>query len=213
MRKTEQEKIDFIKEHANDRPRNKLAQRAGVSVTVLYETLHKIGCEFQQKEFIPKPDTNRDKAIAELYPYHSITEIADILGCPTSTIGHAVRRLKLSHTPKTIQRLQEKVKENLKKAQELSAREKRAKSWKKTRRMEKLRVVSCIPQQTKFKFAQMPQKAYSSKYRLIRQHGYFAFEGEPYIIGYDKNTHRIDEEYYKNKYGFIFEEDELCQED
>jgi chromosome condensin MukBEF complex kleisin-like MukF subunit len=102
---------------------------------------------------------------------------------------------------------------NLKKAYEKATISKRVKSWQRTMQMEKFRVISCIPQQTRFKFADMPIKAYQAKYNLITKHGYFAFEGEPYTIGYDRNTHRMDEEYYKNKYGFSFEEDEECQED
>lgn len=78
--------------------------------------------------------------------------------------------------------------------------------------MEKFRVISCIPQRTNFRFAELPTKAYHAKYHLITKHGYFAFEGEPYILGYDRNTHRMNEEFYKNKYGFSFEEDEECQE-
>ena len=80
-------------------------------------------------------------------------------------------------------------------------------------RAEKLRFMSCIPQKTNLRFSKLPAKAYHAKYNLITKHGYFGFEDEPYILGYDRNTQRMNEESYKNKYGFSFEEDEECQED
>ena len=117
------------------------------------------------------------------------------------------------YSEETIERLKNNSLDNLKKGHSKAAIYKRVKSWKRTMCMEKFRVISCIPQRTNFKFAELPTKAYHAKYHLINKHGYFAFEGEPYILGYDRNTHRMNEEFYKNKYGFSFEEDEECQED
>lgn len=213
MRIIEQETIDYIKAHINERPRYKLAQRMGVSVKFLYKIMHECDCKFVQKRFVQQPDKKRDEQIIKLYPNHSVREIADIVGCHPSTVDKAAKRLKLAHSEETKERLKKNRLANLKKGHNKAAICKRVKSWQKTMCMEKFRVISCIPQQTNFKFAEMPTKAYHAKYHLITKHGYFAFEGELYILGYDRNTHRMNEEYYKNKYGFSFEEDEECQED
>lgn len=213
MRIIEQETIDYIKAHINERPRYKLAQRMGVSVKFLYKIMHECDCKFEHKRFVPQPDRKRDEQIIKLYPNHSVKEIADVVGCHPSTVGKVAKRLKLTHSEETTERLKKNSLANLKKAYEKTTISKRVKSWRKTMHMEKFRVISCIPQQTNFKFAEMPAKAYHAKYHLITKHGYFAFEDEPYILGYDRNTHRMNEEYYKNKYGFSFEEDEECQED
>lgn len=213
MKIIEQDTIDIIKAHINERPRYKLAQRMGVSVKFLYKIMHECDCKFEQKRLIPQPDKKRDEQITILYPDHSVREIAVIVRCHPSTVGKAAKRLKLTHSEETIERLKKNSLANLKKAYEKATISKRVKSWQRTMQMEKFRVISCIPQQTRFKFADMPIKAYHAKYNLITKHGYFAFEGEPYTIGYDQNTHRMNEEYYKNKYGFSFEEDEECQED
>jgi transposase len=213
MKIIEQDTIDIIKAHINERPRYKLAQRMGVSVKFLYKILHDCNCKIEHKRPVQKPNKKRDEQIAKLYTNHSVKEIAEIIGCHPSTVGKAAKRLKLTHSNETIERLKKNSLANLKKAYEKTTISKRVKSWQRTMQIEKFRVISCIPQQTRFKFADMPIKAYHAKYNLITKHGYFAFEGEPYTIGYDRNTHRMNEEYYKNKYGFSFEEDEECQED
>lgn len=213
MKIIEQDTIDIIKAHINERPRYKLAQRMGVSIKFLYKILHDCNCKIEHKRPVPQPNKKRDEQIAKLYTNHSVKEIAEIVGCHPSTVGKAAKRLKLTHSKETIERLKKNSLANLKKAYEKAIINKRVKSWKRTMRAEKLRFMSCIPQKTNLRFSELPAKAYHAKYNLITKHGYFGFEGEPYILGYDRNTRRMDEEYYKNKYGFSFEEDEECQED
>ena len=94
MRIIEQETIDYIKAHINERPRYKLAQRMGVSVKFLYKIMHECDCKFVQKIFVPQPDKKRDEQIIKLYPNHSVREIADIVGCHPSTVDKAAKRLK-----------------------------------------------------------------------------------------------------------------------
>ena len=213
MKVIEQDTINFIKAHINERPRYKLAQRMGVSVKFLYKILHCFKWIKKKKKPVSETHKKSDEQITKLYPDHSVREIAVIVGCHPSTVGKAAKRLKLTHSEETIERLKKNSLANLKKAYDKATIGKRVKSWQRTMQMEKFRVISCIPQQTKFKFSEMPIKSYHAKYHLINKYGYFAFEGEPYILGYDRNTRRMDEEFYKNKYGFSFEEDEECQED
>lgn len=105
MRIIEQETIDYIKAHINERPRYKLAQRMGVSVKFLYKIMHECDCKFVQKRFVPQPDKKRDEQIIKFYPNHSVREIADIVGCHPSTVDKAAKRLKLTHSEETIERL------------------------------------------------------------------------------------------------------------
>lgn len=118
MRIIEQETIDYIKAHINERPRYKLAQRMGVSVKFLYKIMHECDCKFEQKRLIPQPDKKRDEQITILYPDHSVREIAVIVGCHPSTVGKAAKRLKLTHSEETIERLKKNSLANLKKAYE-----------------------------------------------------------------------------------------------
>ena len=105
MKIIEQDTIDIIKAHINERPRYKLAQRMGVSVKFLYKILHDCNCKIEHKRPVPKPNKKRDEQIAKLYTNHSVKEIAEIVGCHPSTVGKAAKRLKLTHSNETIERL------------------------------------------------------------------------------------------------------------
>lgn len=116
MKIIEQDTIDIIKAHINERPRYKLAQRMGVSVKFLYKILHDCNCKIEHKRPVPQPDKKRDEQITKLYPDHSVREIAVIVGCHPSTVGKAAKRLKLTHSEETIERLKKNSLANLKKA-------------------------------------------------------------------------------------------------
>lgn len=53
MKIIEQDTIDIIKAHINERPRYKLAQRMGVSVKFLYKILHDCNCKIEHKRPVP----------------------------------------------------------------------------------------------------------------------------------------------------------------
>lgn len=55
MKIIEQDTIDIIKAHINERPRYKLAQRMGVSVKFLYKILHDCNCKIEHKRPVPNP--------------------------------------------------------------------------------------------------------------------------------------------------------------
>lgn len=116
MKVIEQDTINFIKAHINERPRYKLAQRMGVSVKFLYKILHDCNCKIEHKRPVPQPNKKRDEQITMLYPDHSVREIAVIVGCHPSTVGKAAKRLKLTHSEETIERLKKNSLANLKKA-------------------------------------------------------------------------------------------------
>ena len=196
---------EYIKKHIDVRPRKKLAQMAGISVTVLYRIMHELGFESGNYAFIPKPNETRDARITELYVNHTTSEIAEITGYHQATIDKAVQRLHLVHNQETLERAKAKRIANLKRANDKDIINKRAANRKKTQRLEKFRFCAGLPQKTKLKFGAMPRKHYMAKFHIIQKYDYFAFENEPYVIGYDSNTTRINEQYYIRKYGFTFE--------
>lgn len=55
MKIIEQDTIDIIKAHINERPRYKLAQRMGVSVKFLYKILHDCNCKTNIKDLFRNP--------------------------------------------------------------------------------------------------------------------------------------------------------------
>ena len=210
----EKEKITYIKEHIDERPRRMLARKVNISVTALYRILHELGYESGNYAFTPKPNAKRDKQITELYPTHTASEIAQIINCDEATIYKAAKRLHLSHTKDTLERANKKRLSNLSKSREKDVADKRIRSRRKTQRLERFRYISGIPQRTRLKFSKMPKKHYMAKYNIIRKYGYFAYEDNPFVIGFDSNTKRTNEQYYIDKYGFKFEEEnKTCQEE
>lgn len=188
------------------RPRRLLAEKANVSVTALYRVLHELGYESGEYAFVPRPNAERDKIITSLYKTHTSSEIAKAVGCDIDTIYKAAKRLHLSHSEETIRRANAKRLQNLSKGYTKEVSSKRIRNRQKTQRLEHFRYVSGIPQKTNLKFSNMPKKHYNAKYNIIHKYGYFAFEEEPFIIGYDSTTKRVNEQYYSTKYGFKFEE-------
>lgn len=156
--------------------------------------------------------TERQKVVIAMYPDHSVMEIGTYLKCDCAALYKFAKKLGLKHTEETSRRIKRKQMENLKKAYSKEVNAKRKKTRAKVQMMEEFRAISGKPQLTNIRMKQMPDKSYHAKYHLIRKYGYFGFDGEPYIIGYDQNTKRCNEDYFKKKYGFTFEEDALCQE-
>lgn len=156
--------------------------------------------------------TDKQKIIVAMYPDHSVMEIGAYLKCDTAGLYKFAKKLGLKHTEETLARIKRKQMENLKKAYSEEVNAKRKKTRARVQMMEEFRAMSGKPQMTNIRMKQMPNKSYHAKYHLIRKYGYFGYDGEPYTIGYDKNTKRCNEEYFKKKYGFTFEEDALCQE-
>lgn len=155
---------------------------------------------------------DKRKILISMYPNHSVREIAKHIGCNESYLYKMAKKLGLRHNEETSKRIKNLMTGNLKKAYDKKTIEKRSRTRKRIIRMEKFRVMSGERQKTRLNVTKMPQKAYNAKYCLIRKYGYFSFEDERYTIGYDRDTKRVNEEYYRNKYGFKFEEDLTCQE-
>lgn len=147
-----------------------------------------------------------------MYPNHSVMEISAHLKCNCAGLYKFAKKLGLKHTDATIKRIKRKQMENLRLAHSEVVNAKRKKTRARVQMMEEFRAISGKPQLTKIRMKQMPTNAYNARYHLVRKYGYFTYDGEPYVLGYDQNTKRCNEEYFKKKYGFKFEEDAPCQE-
>lgn len=152
------------------------------------------------------------KVLRSMYSTHSIREIAEYIGCRKDSLYKLAKQMQLSHNQETLSRIKNIQYANLSLGHTRESIEKRVKTRKRTIRMERLRILSGEKQQTKLKVIKMPNKTYHAKYNLIYRHGYFPYENEPYVLGYDQDTRRVEEEYFKKKYGLSFEEDLSCLE-
>ena len=153
----------------------------------------------QPKDFVEE--------ISRMWLTMSASEIAQELGIGKTSVYRWAKNLGLQHTPETIIRLRKKSacnKESYKKRHlDFKAiHEKRSR----TRRMEELRVMSGLPQRTKFKIRMIPVKVYNVMWTLRKKYNYF-FKTDSATLYYDSQTNRNpNEQYYIDRYGIKFEQ-------
>ena len=169
-KKINEDVIRFVLEHINDRPRTLVASAVGISMASMYKIVHQFNGEIN-------PNHNRSKGeiierMKELYPTHSATECAKILGVCKSTAMRWAHRLGLSHNAETEQRITRQRNETLDRCRANIDFTKRAKTWKRRRKMDEIRVLSGQEQKTKFKIKFLPRRLYLAMYYLSRKYGY-----------------------------------------
>ena len=184
-----------------------MANSFGCTPEAVYYWLHRYhGDSFlEEKKAI---NEHKHKVIRELYPTHSATYIAKILGVTKSAVNNMARRLGVEHTDYTKEMLR---KENISCMARPESIKKRSASLRRTIRLEMFRILSGEQQQTKRKFKTIANKQLCAKNYLCRQYNYFYDKdaGDVLLIFYDKDTRRISkerEQYYSSKYGIKFEQ-------
>lgn len=207
------DKLKYIKENVGRKSRRSMANELGVCAATLYKLIRDNFPDAIGKKYCPNEKRERNARVVELYKSHSIREIAEITGISYHTIAKIAYKHGARHDEKTSARIMSKQRKNLSLAYSTESIMKRVETRKRTFKMERFRMMSGEPQKTRLKVYSIGEKAYAAKYNLIRRHGYFAYEGDQYLIGYDKNTDRVDESHYTDKYNFKFMEEEKCQEE
>lgn len=155
-----------------------------------------------------KSDPEIDRRVAELYPDHSQREIAELLGLGISRPGKIARRLGLTHSPETEERLKVKQMEKRMMAHTPEVWERAISKCRRKRRMEMRRLLGGEKQQTRYRLSIMPKKQRACLQRLARKFGYI-YTLNSYVVCYDEQTDRrlnmlYDEDYYARKYGVRF---------
>lgn len=220
-KKLSQEKLDYIKEHRNDRPRKMYAKEIGVSISVFRKYAKEFGGDVREMAiggYIPK----HHRYVIEHYADASTVEIAKSLSLTRSAIDSIARKYGLKHSDEQIRRAKERQRELFKKNRDLYV-EKRVKAWKLTRRMDELRLLSGERQRSRMNISLVPERIKVAMYRLRYRRGYIKCETDPYLLYYDENTRRTTlrrngwtEEKYEKKYKIKFKElpkDEEYDED
>lgn len=202
-----EEEKNMILLHLNDRPRSKAAQLCGVSESTFYSYVKLYGGEIA--EYLNKKNPLYEEIVRANYPTMSASEIADKFPISKGRVIAVAKRLGLQHTPETEKRLYEKVRGKSLGARTTESFQQQVETWKKTRKMEHLRFLSGLPQQTKFHFASMPEKTTKAIWHLTTKYNYFRDEkiGGLYTLFYDEQTHRTPMEHlYTKRYGLKFKE-------
>lgn len=194
----------YIKEHPKESA-FAMAKKFGCSEQTVYYWLHKYhGDSFLEVKIAEKE--YKHKVVRELYPTHSATEVAKILGIGKSAVNNMARRLGVRHTEEAMRRIQQ---ENLAKIHQPNVVEKRTKSLKKLIEAENRRAELGLPLKTKRKFSSISGRQVCSRSYLVRQYNYIYDKslGKFLTIFYDSETKRLPierEQHYSEKYGFQF---------
>lgn len=199
-----EEQIAYVVAHLNDRPRRAVAKAAGITVRVLYHIVHKYGGDVSKRNKFNL--AAREIVIAE-YPNMSSREISVKYGLCRTTILRWANRLNLQHTPETLQRLKHKTAEAQKKAFTKEVYDKIHATRARIYKMERLRVMSGLPQKTKLHVSITPKRTLIAIRRLCDKYNYFTDEstGGVYTLYYDEETRRTPkEDFYSKRHGLTF---------
>lgn len=192
--------LNYIKEHINDFPRKDVAKKAGIKVATLYKYVKVFGG-------ISKPVISEEqkKEIVRLYPTMSVKDIAEYLGISMSSVIYQATKNNLSHNKETQAKINKSRASSLRR---YWSKERYAANGRKHHRMykmEQLRIISGIPQETKLRIRNLSPKALNAKMYLRKKYNYFYSSGEPFVLCYDEETRRAKrEKYYTEKFGFSF---------
>lgn len=169
-KRTGENAIRYVLNHINDRPRTIVAKAAGISLSNLYRIIHANGGLVRSTLYGRKSDLV--EKLTELYPTHSGVECAKILGVDKSTVSRWAVQLGLKHNEDTEQRIIQQRDSTLQLCRKNIDVAKRARTWKRRRKMDELRVLSGQEQKTKFKIKFLPRRLYLAMYYLSRKYGY-----------------------------------------
>lgn len=199
------EQRKYIVAHINDRPRTAVARAAGVSLSAVYRIVHEQGGIMQYERTRRNP--YHVELVRKYYPTMTGSEMQARFGILKGRADKIANELGIRHTPETQERIRKKM--------EVVRREARANiDYKAAGRrhsvcykMEYYRKWEGKPQKTKLRLAETSYKVYKAKWHLITRHGYIETT-DAYTLMYDKGTHRMNEQFYIDKYGLKFIEDE-----
>lgn len=201
--KIEQEKIDYIRSHLDERPRCAVAKKLGISISTFYYYLRLCGGEITEQHRLTEADRQR---IKELYEAdYSIKQIAKITGIWHGSIDRVKTQMKLQHSENFKAKTDaERTKRLRKVAKEM--RQQITDSRNKTVKREMRRFLGGEKQKTKLKFRRVTKKAAAAMAQLKYLYNYvYDNDIETYVMYYDDETKRTPRErHYVEKYGITF---------
>lgn len=198
-----QAQVDYVLAHINDRPRTDVAKAAGLGMSTVYRIVRENGGELRH-DLSTKHEGIED-TVRRYYPTMTAAEISARFGYSKTRINTWAKRLGVRHSAETDERIKVENMLRLVEAKKHIDYKAMGERWKRKRRMDELRVLSGLPQRTRFKLKSINSKAYQAKWYLEHRYGYFGVEGEAYALFYDKETRRCRQEgYYSRKYGLRF---------
>ena len=198
-----QAQVDYVLAHINDRPRTDVAKAAGLGMSTVYRIVRENGGELRH-DLSTKREGIED-TVRRYYPTMTAAEISARFGYSKTRINTWAKRLGLRHSAETDERIKAENMLRLVEAKKHIDYKAMGERWKRKRRMDELRVLSGLPQRTRFKFAKLTTQGRQTVWRMVRKHNYFQVSGEPRTLYYDGDTRRVyTEARLAKKYGLRF---------
>ena len=199
------EQLEYIKEHPLEPPKD-MAERFGCKPDTIYRQQYRIFGKGAIREMKTRLREEREQTIRKMWPTHSSSEIAEVLGVCMMTVASAANRMKLKHDDATVVRIKQKRLHNLRSPE---SRAKMAETQKRGVRIDKWRIANGMKPIKKRHYNMLPRRIRGAKYRLTCNNNYFVDDsiGDIYALYYDGETKRLPlsrEEYYHDRYGLNF---------
>lgn len=202
-RKITQAQVDYVLAHINDRPRRKVAEAAGLSITTVYLIVREHGGELRHD--LSTKREGIEETVRRYYPDMTAKEISERFGYSKTRVNMWARRLGVRHSAETEERIRQENMARLAEAKKHIDYKAMGERLKCKRRMDELRMLSGLPQRTRFKFAALSTQGRQTVWRMVRKHNYFQMDGEPRTLYYDGETRRVHTEArLAKKYGLHF---------
>lgn len=205
MAQITEEQKSYIVEHINDRPRTAVAKAAGVSMTMLYRIVRTHGGEMRHD--LSRRNPQHVEIVKKYYPTMTGSEIEAKFAIQKNRADKIAHELGIKHTPETIERIRQEKKDRWKGLLNTLDRKAIARKLSTRYKMEYYRKWEGKPQKTKLRLRETSYRIYKAKWHLATRYGYIETT-DAYTLMYDKNTRRMNEQYYTEKYGLKFIEDE-----
>ena len=201
--KITQAQVDYVLAHINDRPRTDVAEAAGICMSTMYRIVREHGGELRHD--LSTKRKGIEDTVRRYYPTMTAAEISARFGYSKTRINTWAKRLGVRHSAETDERIKAENMLRLVEAKKHIDYKAMGERWKRKRRMDELRVLSGLPQRTRFKFAKLTTQGRQTVWRMVRKHNYFQVSGEPRTLYYDGDTRRVyTEARLAKKYGLHF---------
>ena len=184
-----EEQYDYILAHINDRPRRKVAEAAGISMSTMYHIVREHGGELRY-DLSTKHEGIED-AVRTYYPTMAAAEISERFGFSRPRITAWARKLGVKHDEECNERIRKLCITKLSSGRDKIDYKAAHKEWEKKRKYDEIRRMSGMRQVTGFRFSKYTtQQQRQTIWRMVNKRNYFQVEDEPYTLYYDEETNR-----------------------
>lgn len=189
--------------HINDRPRVRVAEAAGICMSTVYRIMRENGGELRHD--LSRRNSEHWEIVRRCYPAMTTREIADKYGILYGRVNKIARELGVRHSPEVRERMRAENAERVRASRSKIDFAASAAKRKRKRRYDELRIMSGLPQRTRFKFAKLTTQGRQTVWRMVKKRNYFQMDGEPRTLYYDGDTRRVyTEARLAKKYGLHF---------